>query len=325
MRVQHGSLGSIEAVEGPRAVSLGTFDGVHRGHQAILRELRQVASRSELTGSVVVTFGVHPRAVLEAGGAPPALTDLDERVSLIGATGIEEIVVLEFDEELAATEYDEFVDRLLVDRLKMAHFVLGHDVHFGRGRRGNSVTVGDLAEARGFNLSQVASVRDGDLAISSTGIRQALVDGDFDRAVRWSGHPFPLAGSVVRGRELGRELGFATANLEFPPGKVPLARGVYAGWARLDDGWSATVVNIGVAPTVSSDGPMRIEAHVLGRDVDLYGQRLELALSLRLREERKFSSKAELKAAIGADVEAAGKGLETAPDWSRPERLEALR
>ena len=325
MRVHHGTFDSVGPLEGAHAVSLGTFDGVHRGHQAILRELRLGATRRELTGAVVVTFGLHPREVVSERGAPPSITDLDERIALIDAAGADDLVVLEFDEALSRVEYDRFVRELLVDRLGMRHFVLGHDVHFGRGRAGNARSVAELGESVGFNVSQVASVRDGDIAISSTAIREALAVGNMADAVRWSGHPVPFSGQVERGRELGRQLGFPTANLPVPPGKVPLARGVYAGWARIQDEWRAAVCNLGRAPTVVEGGPLRLEVHVLDGNPELYGHRLEVALGTMLRPETKFSSEAELRVAIGSDCEAARDWVASAPPWARPERLADLR
>lgn len=324
MKVHRGSFDSIGALEGAHAVSLGTFDGVHRGHQAILRELRLVAARRELSGAVVVTFGQHPREVVSDRGAPPTITNLEERISLIAACGIDELVVLDFDAALAAIEYDAFVRDLLVQRLRMAHFVLGHDVHFGRGRGGNAASVVDLGEEIGFNVSQVASVRDADQAISSTRIRAALAGGDFDAAVRWSGHPIPISGTVQRGRELGRQLGFPTANIALPEGKVVLATGVYVGWARIGQAWLPAVSNLGRAPTVSEQGELRLEVHVLDGAHDLYGERLEVALGTRLRGERKFTSKDELKAAIADDCARARSWIDIAPEEARPGRLSHL-
>lgn len=325
MRIHHGSFATVPALEGRHAVSLGTFDGVHRGHQAILQEVCAVATRGELAGAAVVTFGRHPRDVLSDRGAPPSITDLEERIALIGATGVDELVVLDFDEELSRVEYDEFVADLLVRRLGMAHFVLGHDVHFGRGRRGNAISVAALAEATGFNLSQVASVRDGDLAISSTRIREALSAGAMEDAVRWAGHPIPYTGVVERGRELGRSMGFATANLAVPAEKVVPAFGVYAGWARHAGAWVPAVANFGVAPTVATGGPARLEVHLLEGAPDLYGARLEVALGTRLRAEKKFSSKDELVAAIAADCQRARTWVARAPSEAHPARLADLR
>jgi riboflavin kinase/FMN adenylyltransferase len=324
MRIHRGSFDSISAVSGRHAVSLGTFDGVHRGHQAILRELREVASRSDLAGAIAVTFGFHPRSITSDRGAPPSITNLEERIGLLAATAIDDLVVLDFDEALSRMEYDVFVRDLLVRRLGMTHFVLGHDVHFGRERRGNAISVAALGEAIGFNVSQVASVRDADLAISSTRIREALLAGDLDDAVRWAGHPIPFAGVVQRGRELGRQLGFPTANLMVPSDNIALARGVYVGWALQAKTWIPMVANLGRAPSVDPGGPLRLEAHLLDTRVELYGQHLELALGTRLRPELKFSSKEELSEAIAEDCARARAWIAEAPPFAVPGRLTNL-
>ena len=155
-------------------------------------------------------------------------------------------------------------------------------------------------------------------------IRRALAEGDFDAAVRWSGHPMPLAGRVRRGRELGRAFGFPTANLPYPPDKVPMAHGVYAGWALHEEKWHPAVANLGLAPTVSDAGELRLEVHFLDGAPELYGQELSVALATRLRAERKFDSQDELKAAIAADCARARTWLAGAPEHARPGRLERL-
>jgi riboflavin kinase/FMN adenylyltransferase len=324
MRIHRGSFDAINPVTGRHAVALGTFDGVHRGHQAILRELREVASRSDLAGAIAVTFGLHPRSIISERGAPPSITNLEERIGLLAATGIDDLVVLDFDEALSRVEYDAFVGDLLVRRLGMTHFVLGHDVHFGRERRGNAISVAALGEATGFNVSQVASVRDRGLAISSTRIRDALVAGEMDDAVSWAGHPIPFRGVVQRGRELGRQLGFPTANLPVPMDKIALAHGVYAGWSRQEESWVPTVANLGHAPTVGPGGPLRLEVHLIDFDGDLYGEHLELALGTRLRAEKKFPSQGELVEAIAVDRARARSWTADAPDFADPRRLTDL-
>ena len=197
-------------------------------------------------------------------------------------------------------------------------------MHFGRDRRGNAASVVDLGEEMGFNVSQVASVRDTGEAISSTRIREALAAGDLDAAVRWSGHPIWVSGTVERGRELGRQLGFPTANLTVPPGKVSFAPGVYAGWARAGDDWLPSVANLGYAPTVADGRDLRLEVHLLDGDHDLYGRRLEVALGTRLRAEQKFSSEDELVAAIEGDCARARAWVDAAPETAHPGRLAHL-
>lgn len=320
MEILRGTLDTIGTLRGRRALTLGTFDGVHRGHRAILDHLAAAARAESLDGSAVVTFGPHPRAVLDPGRAPRLLTTLDERLEYLAEAEVDRAIVLEFDERLAATGHEDFVEHFLVRRLGLAHFVLGHDVHFGRDRGGNAVTVASSGERLGFTVSQVPSLRDDGVAISSTAIRDRVGSGDLDRAVRWLGHPFPLSGGVEVGRRLGRTLGFPTANLGTPTGgKMLPARGVYAGFARTEGGAvHPCVVNIGSAPTVDPEGSLRVEAHCLGFEGDLYGQVLQLALGHRLRPEHRFPSVEDLRAAIAADVLATRHWAAGAPRAARP-------
>jgi riboflavin kinase/FMN adenylyltransferase len=309
------------------AVTLGTLDGVHRGHQAILRTLTQIAARPGFDGACAVTFGRHPRTLLDPASAPDRLSSDGEREALLRACGVDRLVVLDFDERLAGLAYDDFVHEVLRRRLGMGHFVLGHDVHFGRGRGGNLATVTALAAREDFRVDQVESIEHAGESISSTRIRRALADGEMDEVLAMLGHPYPVWGTVERGRQLGRTLGFPTANLvpEHPRKLLP-PRGVYAGWARtVDESWMEAVVNIGTAPTVTDRGPLRIEAHVLDRDLDLYDRRMEVAVARRLRSERRYEGLEALRDAIVGDVARARQALAATPDFARPERLDDLR
>lgn len=326
MRLHRCSFPEVPRLGGRWAVTLGTFDGVHRGHQAILAESRAVARAHDLDGAVAVSFAHHPRSVLDGARRPRILTTPDEKIRLLAASGLEALVLLDFDEALAALEYDTFVRSILLDRLGLAHFVLGHDVHFGRGRGGNVTTVAALGEAEGFGVSQVASVRHGGEPISSTRIRDLVAGGRLPEAAVLLGHPFPVAGQVVEGRRLGRTLGFPTANLDpGDPSKLLPPLGVYGAWARWDRDWHPAVVNIGLAPTVSDAGEIRVEAHVLEGEWDLYGRRVELALAGQLRAEKKFTGVEALRAQIGRDVEAAQSLLREPPGPGLdPRRLDDL-
>jgi len=323
MRVIEGRHQDLPTLAGRWALTLGTFDGVHRGHQAIVAEGQAVAQSHGFDGAAAVSFLYHPRSILDGQRRPRILTTLRERTQLLASTGLDLLVLLQFDESLAALEYDVFVREILRDRLGLAHFVLGHDVHFGRGRRGNVNSVTELAEAEGFGVSQVASVRAGGEPISSTRIRDRVAAGDLGAAVRLLGHPFPLSGMVVEGRRIGRTLGFPTANLEVADAaKLLPAHGVYAAWAGWDaqEGWRQAVVNIGIAPTVSATGMVRVEAHVLDGSWDLYGRGLQLALVAQVRAEARFAGPEELRAQIGRDVAEARTLLTPAaePGVSRP-------
>lgn len=325
MRIERARLERIPALAGSWVVTLGTFDGVHRGHLSVLGALADAARTRGAAGACAVTFDPHPRALLAGGPGPDLLTTIDERAVLMAGAGVDVLVVVEFDARVAATAHDVFVRDVLLDRLGMIHFVLGHDVHFGKGRGGNAQTVGPLAAAAGFTTEEVPSSTVDGAPVSSTRIRQALVDGDFDTAVTLLGHPYLFVGEVVRGRGLGRELGFATANLDLPTGRLRPALGVYGGWARWDGGpWTAAIANVGRAPTVAPDDPPRVEIHLPGRAVDLYGRRVELALGARIRPEARFDGLEALRAAIGRDVDSLGAHLASVGPLGRPERIDDL-
>lgn len=325
MRVERVTMDAVPRLDGRWAVTLGTFDGVHRGHQAVLRALRDASSSPGTAGACVLTFDPHPRAFLQGGPGPDLLTTIDERVRLLAGAEIDVLLIVTFDESVATTAFDDFVRDTLLERLHMRHFVLGHDVHFGRGRGGNAPSVRALAPRAGFTTEEVASTTVAGAPVSSTRIRQALVDGDLVTALALFGHPFLVAGDVVRGRGLGRELGFATANLDLPAGRLRPALGVYAGWARWEGrDWTPAVANVGRGPTVAPDDPPRVEVHVPGETVDLYDRRLEMAIGARLRPERRFAGLEELREAIGHDVDAAAAALATLPAHALPERIDDL-
>jgi riboflavin kinase/FMN adenylyltransferase len=308
MRLVRGHHQTLDALEGHWAVTLGSFDGVHRGHAAILRECKTQAEAHGLQGSCALSFVHHPRSVLAGQRAPRILTSLEERVALLNWLELDQLVLLEFDDELSRMDYTRFVREILLDRLGMKHFVLGHDVHFGRHRGGNVHTASALAEQEGFTLSQVASVRSAGEPVSSTRIRDVVARAEMGEATELLGHPFVVIGRVVEGRRLGRTLGFPTANLEAqPPGKLLPPRGVYGAWVQLDGPapapWRPAVVNVGVAPTVRDGTRLQVEAHVLDGSYELYGQRIAVAFSSWLREERKMSGLEELREAIAQDIE----------------------
>lgn len=305
MEILSGAWRHIEPVDGPCAVTLGTFDGVHRGHQAILDDAMAHARSRGWPAAVAVTFASHPRSVLRGQKAPRILTVAEEKYWLLSATGLDRLVVLDFDEDLASLAYDAFVQEVLCARLGMAHFVLGHDVHFGRGRAGNVSTVADLAEAEGFSFSQVASVRHGSEPISSTRIRDCVETGDLEGAVAMLGHAFPILGTVGVGRGDGHRLGFPTANLDLPSDTKLLPRqGVYGGWASVEglEGWHRAAVNLGTAPTLTSSGEVRVEVHLLDVEAKLRGRGLLIGLEFRIRDEIRFDGIEGLIRQIRADV-----------------------
>ena len=289
--------------------SVGVFDGVHLGHLAILAANR--ARALELGArATVVTFGSHPKAVL-LGRAPRTLTSLEHRLELFRRAGIEQTLVLHFDEALRSRSAESFVDEDLIGRLGTRAFVLGFDSKFGAGRRGTP----EFLRARGHDVTVVPKVVVDGRAVSSTAIREAVELGDLAGAARMLGRGVSVFGEVVHGDALGRELGFPTANLDLHHELHP-PPGVYA--CRVRSGRCASVLspsgadlpavcNIGTRPTVTGGAPSvpRVEVHLLDFEGDLYGRSLEAEFVERLRDERRFSGPQELREQIAKDVERA--------------------
>ncbi|MAF66536.1 MAG: hypothetical protein CMJ84_12880 [Planctomycetes bacterium] len=305
-------VGSLpEAPEDTAVVSIGVFDGVHLGHRAILEAN---LARAEALGArpTVVTFSGHPKAVL-LGRAPRILTPLDHRLELFARAGVAHTLVLEFDEELRAVRAEDFVREVLVARLGAIAFVLGFDSKFGHDRGGTPVRLREL----GCDVEVVPKVVAGERAISSTAIREAVELGDLTGAARMLGRRVSAFGKVVRGAELGRELGFPTANLDLDHQLHP-PPGVYACFAHLQRAADApaeplpAACNIGYRPTVDEQAPPEplVEVHLLGVERDLYGSHVELEFVARLRSERRFDGLDALRTQIGRDVERAREVLE---------------
>jgi riboflavin kinase/FMN adenylyltransferase len=271
-----------DLVDGRRGVAIGTFDGVHRGHLRVIDSARKAGLRT-----TVVTFDPHPRSVL--GGEVELLATLERRLELLEAAGVEDVLVLRFDERLASLSADDFAERILRG-IGAETVAAGETFHFGRGREGDL----ELLERLGFDVHRVPLVEN----VSSSRIRQLIHAGETERAAGLLGHPPEVEGIVVRGDGRGRELGFPTANLDVPDGLLVPPDGVYAGWAH--DRRAA--VSIGTNPHF--DGvERRVEAHLLDFDGHLYGDRLVVELWAPLREQRRFDSLDELVDAIGDDVE----------------------
>jgi riboflavin kinase/FMN adenylyltransferase len=290
-------------------LAIGTFDGLHRGHQAVLAALL-AAARRERAPAAVLTFVPHPLAVLRREGAPPALTTPEQRARLLAAMGLDALVELPFDPELARVGAAEFVQEYLCRRARARRAFVGAEFTFGAGGRGTPETLAVLGrQACGLETTTVPLVRYRGEPISSTRIRHALQAGRAGLAARLLGRPFALEGEVVPGERRGRSLGFPTANVELPTGVAVPARGVYAVRARLLDadgapaepGW-AGVANLGLRPTFAGDA-VRLEVHLFDfHGEELYGRRLEVAFLRRLRGERRFPNAEALRQQIARDV-----------------------
>jgi riboflavin kinase / FMN adenylyltransferase len=271
-----------DLAEARRSVAVGTFDGVHRGHLRVID-----AARGEGLRTAVVTFDPHPRAVL--GGQVELLATLERRLELFESAGVEDVLVLPFDDELAALSAEDFATQMLRG-IGAETIAAGETFRFGRGREGDL----DLLARLGLEVRRVSLVEH----VSSSRIRELLHAGEPERAAALLGRPPEVEGIVVRGDGRGRELGFPTANLDVPKDLLVPPDGVYAGWV----GDHRAAVSIGTNPHF--DGvERRVEAYLLDFDGDLYGQRLVVQLWAPLREQRRFDSLDELVAAIGEDVE----------------------
>lgn len=290
------------------AVTIGAYDGVHRGHQAVLGEVRRRADERGLP-TVVVTFDRHPASVVRPESAPKLLTDLDQRLEVLAATGdVDWAVVVTFDAERAAQEAEDFVGGLLVGTLGARLVVVGEDFHFGRRRRGNVELLTRLGDDLGFDVVGFRLVpgADGAGPVSSTTVRAAVAAGDVEGAAALLGRPYEVRGTVVTGDRRGRELGYPTANVAVPPDILLPGDGIYAGWHVREDGRAkVAAISLGRRPTFHDGaGASVLEAHLLDFDGDLYGERARVRFVRRLRGEERFDSVEDLVTQMALDVEA---------------------
>ncbi|MCE9638444.1 MAG: riboflavin biosynthesis protein RibF [Planctomycetes bacterium] len=291
-------------------VTIGVFDGVHRGHRAVLARTREIAAR---TGGevVVITFHVHPRAVTR-GTAPPLITSLPHRLLLLAREGVDTTVVLHFDAALREMSAERFVEDVLVAGIGVRGVVVGHDTHFGHDRRGGFDLLRDLLGPRGVPVERAEAVRlqDG-VVVSSSAIREAVASGNLAHSERLLGRPPALFGTVVRGDGRGRQLGFPTANLDLD-GELRPGRGVYGAATEIDGRTWAAVVNIGGRPTFLPEGADEaVEVHVPGWSGDLYDKPLEVFVLGKIRDERKFEGAAALREQMTGDIATLHERLRT--------------
>ncbi len=294
-------------------VTTGTFDGVHLGHQAIVSYLVQ---RAHEVGGVptVVTFDPHPREVLR-GQPVPLLTTLDERADLLEGLGVERFVVLPFSRDLSLLEPEDYVADVLVGRVGMREIVIGYDHRFGRKARGDRTLLEALAPAHAFSVDVIPEQIAGDVTVSSTEIRRSLLEnGDAQRAAALLGRPYRITGTVVRGDQRGRTIGYPTANVQpTAPRKLVPRTGVYAVRVTLPDGERVRgMMNVGRRPTFAADGATTVEVHLLDVEADLYGRTLAVDLVARLRDEQRFDGVDALVAQLGRDRDAAETALASA-------------
>jgi riboflavin kinase / FMN adenylyltransferase len=283
-------------------VTIGNFDGVHRGHLALIERTTSEATQRGAR-AVALTFDPHPATVVRPDAVPAALQSLEERAALLRAAGCDEVVIVPFDAAFAAQAPEEFVDRLLVDRLAAELVVVGTNFRFGRSAVGDVALLTTLGEQRGFHVEAVGLIDLGDGPVSSSALRSQLAAGDVEVVARGLGRPFSLTGEVVHGEGRGRTIGIPTANVTVAAGRALPADGVYACLASavgLDR--VPAVVNVGWRPTFAGTS-RSVEAHLLVDDgPDLYGRRLTLEFIGRIRGEQRFDGPEALVARIHEDI-----------------------
>ena len=286
----------------PGAVVLGMFDGVHKGHRQLLETARAFAQREKLP-VYVLTFQRHPLQVLRPQSAPPMLTTLTQRARLMAGAGVDALFALPFTLETANESPEDFL-KWLVKTFQPRHVVAGFNYSFGRGGKGNGDMLKAFGENHGYQTHIVSPVTYEGESISSTRIRKLIQAGEMALANYLLGSPYALSGRVEQGKHVGRTMGFPTANLALPKGRVIPAYGVYAAWLHVEGKRYPAVLNVGRHPTLP-EGAATIEAHVMGETVNLYGKKVRIEFLNFQRGERRFASVEELKAQIAQDKEKA--------------------
>ena len=300
---RYDGLAAVPGDLGPAVATVGMFDGVHRGHRALLdRVAAEAAARG--APAAAVTFDRHPLTVLRPGSEPPLLTTLDRKVELLGEAGMEIVLVLEFTRELSEVTAEAFAAEVLFDRLAARVVVVGENFRFGHKAAGDPALLAELGRPRGVEVVAVGLHADGDQVVSSTRIRAELAAGDVAAAAAYLGRPYAVEGEVVVGDRRGRPLlGVPTANLAVPAGIAIPGDGVYAGHLtdRAEGEARPAAISVGTNPQFGTD--RRVEAHVLDFDGDLYGHRVSVDFHHHLRDQATFPGVDELAAQIRADID----------------------
>ncbi len=282
-------------------LTVGVFDGVHRGHQQIVHRLVEGANAAGVA-PVVLTFDPHPARVFGRGEIK-LLTLADERAEILGDMGVQVVVTHPFDQDVANTSALTFMQRLKT-HLGLVHLVLGYDSTLGKNREGNATRLTEIGSELGYTVETVPALSDESGVISSTEIRKLVAVGKVEEAAELMGHPFRLRGPIIRGDRRGRTIGYPTANIDYSLDKLLPSNGIYACWAKLGNERFEAAVNIGFNPTFTPDKKsVNVEAYLLDFDREIYGEVLELEFVSRLRDELKFDSVEALIEQIGRDVQ----------------------
>lgn len=293
---------SIQEFNSPTktVVTLGTFDGVHKGHRSILDKLIN-SSKASGCESLVLTFFPHPRMVLQQNTDIKLLSTIEEKAQLLEDYGLDNLIIHPFDLTFSRLTAEEFVKDILIDRLNICKIIIGHDHRFGRNRTANIDDLIRFGNQYGFEVEKISALAVNEVSVSSTKIRNALTAGDIATANTYLGYPYFLTGTVVQGKQLGRSIGFPTANISVKEEyKLIPANGVYVVSALIDGKDEEGMMNIGVRPTIDGSS-LSIEVHFLNLEKDLYGREIRVNVHHRLRDEQKFESFDALKQQLFTD------------------------
>lgn len=292
MRVFHNIL-DFSGCENP-VLTLGMFDGIHLGHQGIIQNLNNIAE--EVKGeSILLTFEPHPRVVLGKNTDDlQLLTTLDEKVELLKNLGLQNLILHPFTKVFSELSSEEFVKKLLIEKIGIHTLIIGYNHHFGKNREGNFEQLKQLSEEYGFNLKQIEEVKSNDNSVSSTEIRSALNNSDLDFVLKGLGRNYRLSGKVVHGDKLGRTLGFPTANLEVEKYKLIPENGVYIVKVHFQNQIYKGLLSIGTRPTVTNSNEKRVEVYILDFEQDIYDEIISIEILKKIRDDKKFDSVDEL-------------------------------
>lgn len=299
MKVICGISALEEAAISPATLTVGTFDGVHKGHQVLLNRLIEAAAEKN-TPSVVVTFNPHPQMVLGNRGRMEILNTTEEKLELLEKVSPDYVVILEFNQQLASLEAEIFIERVLVGELGIKHFVFGYDHNFGKDRRGNFELVRVNANRFNYTYEMVGPVHNGGGPVKSSRIRKELKFGDYKKAVEMLGYPYFITGDVIKGHGIGKKLGFPTVNINLPSSKLLPKAGVYAARVKIDDRLVPGMAYIGGRLTFD-DETITVEINLFDFEEDLSGRTIRMILEQYTRAPKKFDNKKELKDALARD------------------------
>ena len=282
-------------------LALGVFDGVHLGHQKVILNAVNNAQKLDIT-SAVVTFSKHPRHII-LKSHPSMISSLEERLELFESLGVQAVLVLDFNEQLALMTAKEYLEKVLIGCLNAKSITIGYNHKFGGDKLGNSKFLEEYSKKYGFKVNIVSPFKIDNHVVSSSVIRKFVLKGDVESAAKFLGRSFKLKGTIIHGQHLGRTLGFPTANLFIKEELIIPLSGVYSGLVKIDSKVYHTVINIGKRPTIGDLKKDLVEAHILDFDEDIYGKNIEVSFLKRIRDEKKFNSLDELKVQIKKDCD----------------------